>query len=866
MAHLPSDAATTEADYRLPRTVVPRRYEITLEPNLDELTFQGFESVAVDVAEPVAEVVVNAAELEIDEAWLEGEGGVRLDATVTLDKDAERAHLALAERAAPGQWTLHARFRGVLNDRLRGFYRSTFTDETGAQRVIAATQFEATDARRAFPCWDEPDLKAVFAVTLVVADDLLAVSNTAVVSEEPTGDGRRTVRFADSMLMSTYLVAVVVGPLEATEAVDADGVPLRVVHLPGKGHLARFALDVGAAALRFYAAYYGIPYPGDKCDFVALPDFEMGAMENIGCITYREVLLLVDPAASTQLELQNVADVINHELAHMWFGDLVTMKWWNGIWLNEAFATFMEMKATEVYAPEWDRWVHFGLERSEAFDIDATDNTRPIEYPVHSPDEAQGMFDVLTYQKGAAVLRMLEQYLGEDPFREGIRHYLRTHQFGNTETTDLWDAIEEATSQPTRRIMDSWIFQGGYPVVRVDAPAGGRVLRLRQERFRLSAAAEVEADPAATAPRWSVPVILRWSAGGVVDERRALLEGDLLELDLPGELDWVLVNAGGSGFYRVRYSRELLHRLVSSGRADLQPLERYGLVDDAWAAVLAGDATVAEFLELVRGFADETDLSVWQRITGALRAIDRLADERSRPALAAYVRALVAPALKRLGERGVEGEPERTRELRGVLFNALGVLGDDASCQERARELHRSHLASPGSVDPSLAAAALAVLCETGGPEEYEIVLGRFLDAPNPQEEQRYLYALADFGRREEFERTLDLALGNRVRSQNTPFVFRRALLNRHHAAVAWEFVRRNWEPLVVKVPPSSMVRLLEGLRGITDPTVANDVLAFFAEHHNLVGQKTIEQVLDRVKVNVALRQREGATLADALP
>jgi puromycin-sensitive aminopeptidase len=864
--HLPSDPATTEADHRLPRTVVPSRYELTLEPNLEDSTFDGFESVTVEVAEPVDEVVVNAVELEIDEAWLEGTGGTRLDATVTLDKDDERAHLALSGTAQPGRWTLHARFRGVLTDRLKGFYRSRFTDESGAERVIAATQFEATDARAAFPCWDEPDLKAVFSVTLVVPGDLFAVSNTRVVSEEATGDGRRRVRFADSMVMSTYLVAFIVGPLEATEPVDVDGIALRVVHREGKGHLARYALEAGAAALRLFARYYGIPYPGDKCDFVALPDFAAGAMENIGCITFREVLLLIDPASATQIELQNVADVVNHELAHMWFGDLVTMKWWNGIWLNEAFATFMEMKATDAFAPDWERWVHFGLERSEALDIDALDSTRPVEYPVRSPREADGMFDVLTYQKGAAVLRMLEQYLGEEAFREGIRLYLTTHQYGNTETTDLWDAIEEATRQPTRRIMDSWIFQGGYPVVRVDSPVEGRVLRLRQERFRLSAEADEQADAAAAVARWAVPVVLRWSAGGAVEERRALLDGELLELDLPDEVDWVLVNAGGSGFYRVRYSPDLQRRLVARAQHDLEPLERYGIVDDSWAAVLAGDTTVAEFLDLVRGFADESDLAVWRRIAGSLRLVDRLVDDGTRPRFAGYVRALVAPALKRIGERPADGEPERTRELRGILFELVGVLGDDTSVQQRARELHRSHLESPGSVDPSLAAAALAVVSQTGGPEDYEIVLARFHDAPTPQEEQRSLYALADFPGRAEVDRTLELALGPEVRSQNAPFVIRRALVNRHHAAVAWEFVRRNWEALTVKVPPNSVVRMVEGLRGMADPAVANDVIAFFAEHSVPVGQRTLDQLLDRVKVNVALREREADTLAAGLP
>ena len=289
------------------------------------------------------------------------------------------------------------------------------------------------------------------------------------------------------MSMSSYLVAFVVGPLEATDWVDVDGIPLRVVHVPGKGHLTAFALDVGAFCLRWFQNYYGIPYPSDKVDLLALPDFAAGAMENLGCITFRENLLLVDPATATQGERELVADVVAHELAHMWFGDLVTMEWWNGIWLNEAFATFMEIAACDAYAPDWQRWTTFGLERSAAFETDSLSSTRSVEYEVRSPADCEGMFDVLTYQKGGALLRMLEQYLGDERFREGVSHYLRTHAYGNTDTGDLWDAIEHTSGEPVRRIMDSWIWQPGYPLV--SARVDGDELVLDQRRFTFDAEA-----------------------------------------------------------------------------------------------------------------------------------------------------------------------------------------------------------------------------------------------------------------------------------------------------------------------------------------------------------------------------------------
>ncbi|MGI9119045.1 MAG: M1 family metallopeptidase, partial [Acidimicrobiales bacterium] len=395
--------ASGEADFRLPRTVVPRRYHLRIEVDVDGARFTGNEDVELDIVEPVAEVVLNAVDLEMGPAWLTGPDGNRLDAQVSFDAGAERLTLALAATAQPGPWTLHLGFAGVLNDKLAGFYRSVYTGTDGVERVIATTQMEATDARRVFPCWDEPDRKAVFSVSLVVPRGLLAVSNAEVVTEAPTDDGRLAVTFADTIPMSTYLVALVVGPLEATETVDVDGVALRVVHVPGKGHLAPFALEVGAFCLRWFADYYGIAYPGAKCDLIAVPDFAFGAMENLGAITFREQVLLVDPEAVTQGELQRVADVVAHELAHMWFGDLVTMRWWNGLWLNEAFATFMEVAAVDAFRPDWRRWDAFTLERAAAFAVDSLASTRPIEYPVRSPEEAEGMFDVLTYEKGASV-------------------------------------------------------------------------------------------------------------------------------------------------------------------------------------------------------------------------------------------------------------------------------------------------------------------------------------------------------------------------------------------------------------------------------------------------------------------------------
>ena len=601
---------------------VPTRYDVELTPDLAAATFEG------RVGSPSTSSNPSASSCSTPSSWTSPRcASTAATCRWSLAPETERLVIRPVGGLQPGPVEVVVSFTGILNDKLRGFYRSTYRDDDGVEHVIATTQMQATDCRRAFPCWDEPDFKAVFGITLVVDPDLLAVSNGPEVerTERSGPDGPKVaVRFADTMVMSTYLVAFVVGPLEATDPVDVDGIPLRVVHVPGKAHLTDFGLDVGAFALRWFQDYYGIPYPSDKVDLLALPDFAAGAMENLGCITFRESLLLVDPATATMGEQQLVADVVAHELAHMWFGDLVTMRWWNGIWLNEAFATFMELAACDAYRPDWERWTLFGLERSAAFETDSLRSTRPVEYEVRSPQDCEGMFDVLTYQKGGALLRMLEQYLGVERFRAGVSHYLRTHAYSNTETNDLWDAIEETSGEPVRRMMDSWIWQPGYPLV--SASIDGGELVLRQQRFAFDAETE-EPDEAPTT--WLVPVHLRsgdarWC--GAARRREA-------RVPLPDPTAPVVVNAGGHGFFRVAYSDELRSRMSGEVLGSLDTLERYNLVDDAWNAVVAGRLAATDFLSFVEGFGGERELAVWQAIVLGLRGLGRLLDDEELPAV-----------------------------------------------------------------------------------------------------------------------------------------------------------------------------------------------------------------------------------------
>jgi puromycin-sensitive aminopeptidase len=812
-----------------------------LEPEIASATFRGSATIDVEILEKTDEIVCNAIDLDIDSALvITGDGAAAVEHVpdIRLDETTERLHLTLPSDLPAGPARVVTSFRGELNDRLRGFYRSTYEDDEGNEHTIATTQCQSTDARRIFPCWDEPAWKATFAITLVVDHEHLAVSNSAEVADTTDPDGRRRVTFAETMRMSTYLVAFVVGPLEATGPVDAGGVPVRVIHRPGKAGLTPFALDVAVHALQWFADYYAIPYPGDKVDLVAIPDFAFGAMENLGCVTFREVLLLVDPDGASQPELQVAADVINHELAHMWFGDLVTMKWWEGIWLNEAFATFMETSCSHAYRPDWRVWTTFGRSRAAAFHTDALASTRPIEFPVVTPEEAEGMFDILTYEKGASVVRMLEQYLGAEVFRDGVRHYLDAHAYANTETSDLWDSLEHVSGAPVRSIMDGWIYQGGHPVVEAEQTPHG--VRLSQRHFTL--------DPTAVEPKlWAVPVGIRLEHRGGLVDHRVLLDRESLVLTAPGSL--VTANADGAGFYRVAHGPVVRTDIARSGPGLRTADERHGLIDDAWALTVAGELTADEWLQLAMTMSGEADLTVWQALSAGFAGLERIAHREVKARLVDHVQALAAPCLNRLALDPRAGDDDRTRELRATLVRTLGVVAADpeiiGACRDRLDH-----------EDPTLAAAALTVIAHNdadAGPRIREI----WLSADDPQTEQRHLRALADLPTPE--LGVLDDILAGEVRSQDAPYVVRRALTNPVAGAQVWAFTKANWDFLSSRFPSNSLARLLEGITELDTSALVADTTAFLAAHPVPQGAKQVAQHLERQRVNAAFRERETA-------
>jgi puromycin-sensitive aminopeptidase len=831
----------SEADYRLPRTVIPSHYEITLEPDLEAATFVGSVVIAVEIDEPVTEFVLNAIELDIQAVEV-AHAGNTLTPTATLDEETERLTLGFDEPLTAGPATVAIEFTGILNDRLHGFYRSTYTAQDGSEKTIATTQFEATDARRAFPCWDEPDLKATYTVHLVVDGDLMAVSNAAEVARTTVASGKVKVSFAETMKMSTYLVAFIVGDLVATDPVDVDGTPLRIVVAPESMHLTPFALEMGAHALRFFSSYYDIPYPGDKLDMIAIPDFAWGAMENLGCITYRETALLLDQETATADEKMRVADVIAHEIAHMWFGDLVTMKWWNGIWLNEAFATFAEVKCVDAFDPSWDRWLSFSASRASSQQTDALASTRSVEMKVASPDEANAMFDVLTYQKGSSVLRMLEQYLGEEAFRAGVTRYLKTHAYANTETADLWAALEAESGEPVGEIMDTWIFQGGYP--RISVTRSGSDIVLTQEPFRLIGAGEGS---------WMVPVLYRTTSG---DAKTLVSDTPVVIPDVSS----IIVNAGGEGFYRVVYGPDLWPAVLDQ-LYELAPIERFAVVSDAVANLLRGDLSGADYLSLVAALGDEDDKDVWSVALSGIAELDRVISSEDRPALQDYVKGLVSPKAGELGWDPALGESDRTKSMRSLLLKALGNLGEDGETIATARSVYRGD----GDVEAEVADAALSIVAAHGDAATFDELIERSDSAPTPQLKVKNLRAATQIPDPTSSERLFHMVLDGRVRSQDSYWVLALLLGHRENGPRTWNLITENWDATLSAIPPQNGRRLIDLIHYRSEPDVAASIREWFADHSIKGGEKYIDQQLELLEVRVALREREGGALGASL-
>ena len=837
---------------RLSRSTLPKSYDLTLRVDPLKDTFCGEVEIDLDILDASSSIELHAVDLGIRNALVtDARGAVSVSRTST-NSERETVVFQLSKPLRPGPAKLRIDYDGPLRTDLRGLYLAR-----SGKRRYAATQLEAADARRFFPCFDEPDKKARFRIRVTTPEANSVVSNGAVLRTRRHGS-EKTVTFAETPPLSTYLIALIVGELEASRSRRCGKTPIRVWSVPGKKHLAGFALQAAAESLRRLEQYFGLPYPYGKLDLVAVPDFEFGAMENAGAVTFRENLLLTDPKTVTLAEQKRVAEVIAHELAHMWFGDLVTMAWWDDLWLNEAFATWMAFTIVDRWKPEWQMWLDFDQHRSAAYALDGLRNTHAIYTDVNTPDEATENFDAITYEKGASVVRMVERWLGPRTFRTGVRKYIRRHREGNARAADLWAALEEASGQPIQPVVRPWIERPGFPLVSVRATRRqGRVrLQFRQERFFASPR---ESEPA-RAPRWPIPAVIRLQpTRGRSRRKRVLLQrrNDRMELDFEG-LRWAYANADESGFYRPLHDPALL-RALGEDLQRLAPSERMGLIGHQWAGYRAGKAELTHLLDLIPRLSHESEPEVLERLMAPLgwlaeQALPRLTEPAAQQ-FRSWLGEVFAPAFLDLGWRPKAREPDRERLRRAALLRIVGGIAEEPEILAGAVERIRPYLRDRSTLDANLAGPVVELAARFGTKSRYESYLRTMRKANTPQERTRFELALAAFRDPALVERTLATSLTDDVPTQDVVPLLARLLANPAARERTWDFIRTRWEELSSRVSPGIAPRLINALPALQRPIYRRQVAAFFRTHPIPTAGRALKQALERFDLDAELRR-----------
>jgi aminopeptidase N/puromycin-sensitive aminopeptidase len=830
---------------RLPQTVRPEHYTLNLTPDLKAATFAGVESIEVNLAEPTNHITVNAAEITFESVRVTADGREQ-KATVSLDKEKEQATFTFPEALPAGKATLAIHYTGILNNELRGFYLSKTP-----KRNYAVTQFESTDARRAFPSFDEPAFKATYDVSLVIDAGDTAISNGEIISDVPGPTiGKHTLKFAITPKMSTYLVAFLVGDFQCTTG-ESDGVTIRSCSTPDKVALTPYSLEIAKYTLHYYNQYFGIPYPLKKLDLLALPDFEAGAMENFGAITFRETALLIDPKTASVDAEKEIALTITHEMAHQWFGDLVTMQWWDNIWLNEGFATWMESKPVAAMHPEWniDEYVVSGID--DALNLDALPTTRAIRARADTPSDINQMFDGISYGKASDVLLMVENYLGEETFRQGVHNYLAAHTYANATAEDFWGAQTTTSHKPVDKIMESLVAQPGAPILTFGDRANGAIA-VEQKRFYLSPS--IVPDPA---QKWTLPVCFKTSKG----QDCQLLTAADSKLEAPrGGL--FFANADGKGYYRSAYPHSEYAALLAQVETGLTPAERISLIGNEWALARANKTPIGAYLDLAAAVKADHGAEVVGAALGGIDATyDRVAaNAEERDALASWIRSTFAPQYARLAPPA-ETDSANTRELRAQLFGFLGLHGKDPAIIAQAQEITARYLANPGSVDATLGQAALAVAARNGDAQLFDRLQKIYETSTNPEYQEDSLRLLAEFENPALLQRSLDYAVSGKVRNQDAVIQFAIAMSIDENREQAWKYIQNNWDKVRAQFTTEMGAYLVRSTSSFCSADSRASVDTFFATHKVAASDKALKHALESIDGCIELRKLQGPKL-----
>ncbi len=867
-------AAARKAFSRLPGVVRPIHYNIRLKPDLKAFTFKGWVDVHLETLKDTDRLVLNAAELDVKQIKLQ-DSSVK---SFKVDEEAETLTIDLQSKLAKGStaWLL-VTYAGTLNDQMRGFYRSKYPapDGSGEERYCATTQFEATDARRCFPCWDEPAWKSTFSISVIAPKDRTVHSNMPEVADDKekdealekaadgeVGSGDKLVRFDKSPIMSTYLVAVVVGEFEGVESeANSAGnkVKVRALTPVGKTKQGEFALNCSVKALEYYTKFFDVAYPLPKYECIALADFQCGAMENWGLVTYRESCVLVDPKNTSSASKQWIAVVVNHEMAHQWFGNLVTMEWWTHLWLNEGFASFMENQCTASLFPEFDMWTQFVADTLiAALELDALDSSHPIEVEVGHPSEVDEIFDNISYNKGASVIRMLHDFIGNDAFRKGMKAYLEKYSYKNAETEDLWAALGKASGKPVGEVMTTWTSQMGFPVIEVlDAQNIGDKTKvtLKQRKFR------ADGQPDTSKSQWVVPLKVSVS-GGEGDSVEFLMDSQEMSIEVNNPTgSYVKINHDFIGYYRVQYPSAYLDKFVPHlVSKELSELNRLSILDDVMASVLAGSTSTEVALNLIKNCTAEDSYVVWRCINGFIGKLTSLvADQDYFQDLNNFTLSVMTEIANKVGWKPKDGEHHTQSLLRMMVLSRVGQLGHKPTVDE-ARARFQKHV---GMVQEEIPADLRAPIYRIVAANGDEAVFNKMVALHNSvelhEEKDRLSRAMGSFKDQEVLKKVLLFAVGDSVRAQDTPFVIGSVAANPLGRDLAWEYVRNNYQMFVDRYKTGMLMnRLIKfTTEGFTTRERADEIEAFFKVNKNL-AERVLSQSLEHVRLNAAWLERDG--------
>ncbi len=835
---------------RLPENAIPESYDLSFAPNLTAATFSGEEIIHVKLLRPSQAITLNAAELAFQEATINAAGDSQ-QANVTFDESKDQATLTVRDSIPAGAADIHIRFTGILNDQMRGFYLSKT-----ARRAYAVTQFESTDARRAFPSFDEPAYKAVFRITLVIDKGDTAISNGHVISDTPgPGAGRHTIKFSPSPKMSSYLVAMMVGDFQCLEGA-ADEIPIRVCAVPEKKSLGSYALASAENIIQFYDRYYYTKYPFQKLDIIAFPDFAAGAMENVAAITYREADLLIDDKTASEDAHETVYSILAHEMAHQWFGDLVTMKWWDDIWLNEGFATWMAWKPMQVWRPEWQTQLEQVQETDGVLNADAIASIRPIRAKAETPAEIDALFDEIAYDKASSVLRMVEAYVGPEVFRKGVNVYLQAHVYGNATAEDFWSAIARTSGKPVDKIMASFIDQPGTPLITMKSSCSGNrtTLELTQRRYF----ADSSKMSAPSQEIWQIPVAVQDPDSG--NTTYILLVNRSQSFDLNGCAASVLLNPGGRGYFRTDYGSAGFVKMSASPNNGMSPEDRIRFLGDGWALVRVGRISIGDYLSGLTGFRLERERPVVEAFLAHMGGIhDTLVASSDQPAFEAWLRYFLAPLMNNLGMETVPGEPGQREELRSEVIAVLSVFGRQPELIARSRATVEEYMKNPASMTAPMAQTAVAVAALNGDSALYDKYVEHLKAAHTPDEYGIYLSGLTLFTEAPLVRRTIDLFLSPIVKPQDVGSVA--GVFSKPEAqAVAWDYFKLHFKELRDKAGPG--VSLIGIAARFCDARLRDDSQSFFASQ-NLPGtERPLRNALDRVNACIELKSLQQANLS----